>query len=290
MNNKIFIPLIALVLVLCGGIVWLFFSLQEQKQVNEEMQELVEMDKQEMEDEYAHFALQYDEMKTQITNDSIVAQLAQEQEKTEQLLEELKRVKATDAREIARLKKELETVRAVLRDYVMQIDSLNRLNENLMAENSRVNAELEQRTAQVAGLSSEKASLSEKVAIASQLDAAGIQLKLLNKRGKDTKKLKDCKQMQVDFSITRNVNAANGHRTIYVRIQNPGGNVLGGGGSFAYENRQLECSAHKTIEYTGEETHVTVFWNVSQMLEAGDYRVSIFADGNMIGTRTFSYN
>ena len=290
MNKKILIPLIALVLVLCGGIVWLFFSLQEQKQVNEEMQELVEMDKQEMEDEYAHFALQYDEMKTQITNDSIVAQLAQEQEKTEQLLEELKRVKATDAREIARLKKELETVRAVLRDYVMQIDSLNRLNENLMAENSRVNAELEQRTAQVAGLSSEKASLSEKVAIASQLDAAGIQLKLLNKRGKDTKKLKDCKQMQVDFSITRNVNAANGHRTIYVRIQNPGGNVLGGGGSFAYENRQLECSAHKTIEYTGEETHVTVFWNLSHMLTAGDYRVSIFADGNMIGTRTFSYN
>ena len=279
-----------LVLVLCGGIVWLFLSLQEQKQVNEEMQELVEMDKQEMEDEYAHFALQYDEMKTQITNDSIVAQLTQEQEKTQQLLEELKRVKATDAREIARLKKELETVRAVLRDYVMQIDSLNRLNENLMAENTRVNAELEQRTAQVAGLSSEKASLSEKVAIASQLDAAGIQLKLLNKRGKDTKKLKDCKQMKVDFDITKNVTASNGHRTIYVRIQNPGGNALGGGGSFAYENRQLECSAHKTIEYMGEETHVTVFWNVSQMLEAGDYRVSIFADGNMIGTRTFSFN
>jgi myosin heavy subunit len=254
------------------------------------MQELVEMDKREMEAEYARFALQYDEMQKQITNDSIVAQLAQEQEKTQQLLEELRRVKATDAREITRLKKELETVRAVLRDYVIQIDSLNRLNESLMEENSRVNAELEQRTAQVAGLSNEKASLSEKVAIAAQLDAAGIQLQLLNKRGKNTKKLKDCKQMKVDFAITKNVTASNGHRTIYVRIQNPGGNVLGGGGSFAYENRQLECSAHKTIEYTGEETHVTVYWNVTQMLEAGDYRVSIFADGNMIGTRMFSFN
>ena len=245
MNKKILIPLIALVLVLCGGIVWLFFSLQEQKQVNEEMQELVEMDKQEMEDEYAHFALQYDEMKTQITNDSIVAQLAQEQEKTEQLLEELKRVKATDAREIARLKKELETVRAVLRDYVMQIDSLNRLNENLMAENSRVNAELEQRTAQVAGLSSEKASLSEKVAIASQLDAAGIQLKLLNKRGKDTKKLKDCKQMQVDFSITRNVNECAGWRW-YLRLREPSAGVLCPQGDRIYRGRDpcdglLEC-------------------------------------------------
>ncbi len=290
MNKKLMTLLIVLTLVLCAGVVWLFLSLREQKQANQEMQELVEMDKREMEAEYARFALQYDEMQKQITNDSIVAQLVQEQEKTQQLLEELKRVKATDAREITRLKKELETVRAVLRDYVIQIDSLNRLNESLMEENSRVNAELEQRTAQVAGLSHEKASLSEKVAIASQLDAAGIQLQLLNKRGKDTKKVKDCKQMKVDFAITKNVTASNGHRTIYVRIQNPGGNVLGGGGSFAYENRQLECSAHKTIEYTGEEMHVTVYWNVTQPLEAGDYRVSIFADGNMIGTRIFSFN
>ena len=290
MNKKLMTLLIVLTLVLCAGVVWLFLSLREQKQANQEMQELVEMDKREMEAEYARFALQYDEMQKQITNDSIVAQLAQEQKKTQQLLEELRRVKATDAREITRLKKELETVRAVLRDYVIQIDSLNRLNESLMEENSRVNAELEQRTAQVAGLSNEKASLSEKVAIAAQLDAAGIQLQLLNKRGKNTKKLKDCKQMKVDFAITKNVTASNGHRTIYVRIQNPGGNVLGGGGSFAYENRQLECSAHKTIEYTGEETHVTVYWNVTQMLEAGDYRVSIFADGNMIGTRMFSFN
>lgn len=290
MNKKLMTLLIVLTLVLCAGVVWLFLSLREQKQANQEMQELVEMDKREMEAEYARFALQYDEMQKQITNDSIVAQLVQEQEKTQQLLEELRRVKATDAREITRLKKELETVRAVLRDYVIQIDSLNRLNESLMEENSRVNAELEQRTAQVAGLSNEKASLSEKVAIAAQLDAAGIQLQLLNKRGKNTKKLKDCKQMKVDFAITKNVTASNGHRTIYVRIQNPGGNVLGGGGSFAYENRQLECSAHKTIEYTGEETHVTVYWNVTQMLEAGDYRVSIFADGNMIGTRMFSFN
>lgn len=290
MNKKLMTLLIVLTLVLCAGVVWLFLSLREQKQANQDMQELVEMDKREMEAEYARFALQYDEMQKQITNDSIVAQLAQEQEKTQQLLEELRRVKATDAREITRLKKELETVRAVLRDYVIQIDSLNRLNESLMEENSRVNAELEQRTAQVAGLSNEKASLSEKVAIAAQLDAAGIQLQLLNKRGKNTRKLKDCKQMKVDFAITKNVTASNGHRTIYVRIQNPGGNVLGGGGSFAYENRQLECSAHKTIEYTGEETHVTVYWNVTQMLEAGDYRVSIFADGNMIGTRMFSFN
>ena len=187
------------------------------------------------------------------------------------------------------MKKELATVRAVLRDYVMQIDSLNRLNQNLRAENSRVHAELQQRNTEIAGLSSEKASLSEKVAIAAQLDATNIQLQLLNKRGKTTQKLKDCRQMRVSFAITRNVTAANGNRTVYVLIQNPGGNALTGGGAFAYENRTLECSAKKVIEYTGEETPVTVYWNVSQMLEAGDYRVSIFVDGSMIGSRTFTF-
>ena len=289
MNKKLLTALIVVIIALLGGAAWLFVSLQEQKQVNQDMQELAELDKQEMENEYERFALQYSEMKTQINNDSIIQQLTEEQMKTQQLLEELKRVKASDAREIARLKKELATVRAVLRDYVMQIDSLNRLNESLKQENTTVKAELEQRNQQVAGLSSEKASLSQKVAIAAQLDATNISLQLLNKRGKEAKKLKDCTQMKTSFVITKNVTASNGNRTVYVRIQNPGGNVLGGGGTFPYENRNLEASAKKTIEYTGEETPVTVYWNVSQMLEAGDYRVSVFADGNMIGTRTFSF-
>ena len=289
MNKKILIPLIVVILALVGAAAWLFLNLQEQKQVVQDMEELAELDKQEMENEYERFTMQYSEMKTQINNDSIIAQLTAEQMRTQKLLEELKQVKANDAREITRLKKELATVRAVLRDYVYQIDSLNRLNQNLMAENSRVNAELTERNAQVAGLSSEKASLSEKVAIAAQLDATGISLQMLDKRGKVAKKLKDLKQFRVSFNIAKNVTASNGNRTVYVRIQNPGGNTLSGGGTFAYENRNIECSAKKVIEYTGEETPVTVYWNMTQMLEAGDYRVSIFVDGNMIGTKTFSF-
>lgn len=289
MKKIVLIPLIIVILALLGGLAYLFMNLEEQKQVNRDMQELAELDKQEMENEYERFALQYSEMKTQINNDSIVEQLTQEQMKTQKLLEELKKVKADDAREITRLKKELATVREVLRSYIIQVDSLNRLNESLKQENSRVNAVLQERNSQIAGLSNEKASLSEKVAIAAQLDATNISLSLLNKRDKPTKKLKDTKKMQVNFTITKNVTASNGHRTIYVRIQNPGGNTLSGGGSFPYENRHLEYSMKKTIEYTGEEVSVATFWNVSQMLEAGQYRVSIFADGNMIGSRTFNF-
>ena len=86
MNKKILIPLVIVILALLGGGAWLFMNLEEQKQANRDMQELAELDKQEMENEYERFALQYSEMKTQINNDSIVAQLTKEQMKTQQLL------------------------------------------------------------------------------------------------------------------------------------------------------------------------------------------------------------
>ena len=46
MNKKILIPLVLVILALMAGSVWLFLSLQEQKQVNQDMQELAELDKQ----------------------------------------------------------------------------------------------------------------------------------------------------------------------------------------------------------------------------------------------------
>lgn len=289
MNKKIIISLAIVIVLLAGGTAWLAVSLNKQKQANEDMKELAALDKKEMENEYEQFARQYSEMKTQINNDSIVAQLTQEQMKTQKLLEELKNVKSTDAREIARLKKELATVRSVLRNYVMQIDSLNRLNESLKAENTRMKGEYATATKQIEGLSSEKASLSQKVAIAAQLDATGINMIAKKKNGKPVKKIKDCKSIEVSFRIARNVTAQNGTRTLYIRITTPTGDALNGGGTFAYENRNIAYSMKKSIEYSGEETAVTTYWQVGEYLSTGTYTVSIFADGNMIGSRSFAF-
>ena len=289
MNKKFLIPTIIVVLILAGATAYLFINLNKQKEENAAIKELAEIDKKEMENEYQQFAQQYSEMKTQINNDSIVAQLTAEQEKTQKLLDELRRVKSTDAREITRLKKELATVRAVIRSYVMEIDSLNRVNASLTQENTRVKGQYEAATRQIEGLSTEKRSLSEKVAIAAQLDATGISLVAKNKRGKSTDQIEKATTLQVSFNITHNVTAASGVKDIYVRIMSPTGNLLNGAGSFSYENRTLQYSMKRSVEYNGEETPVSLFWNVSQALVAGTYQVSIFADGNMIGSRSFAF-
>ena len=286
--KKILIPLVIILLLLLGGLAYLYKSLDEQKKVNQDMQELAELDKKEMQNEYEEFARQYSEMKTQINNDSIVAQLTKEQMRTQELLKELREVKANDAREITRLKKELATCRAIIRSYVLEIDSLNRLNQNLTAENTRVKGQYEEATRQIQGLSAEKSSLSEKVAIAAQLDATGISMRLLNKKNKSIENTDKAKTIQVSFNIARNVTAQNGVRTFYVQIKTPTGKVLSGG-SFPYENRTIQYSMKKAVEYSGEETPVTTYWNINEFLGEGTYRVSIFAEGNMIGSRSFTF-
>ena len=289
MNKKILIPIILIGLLLVAGIAYLSITLSNQKKENKAMQELAELDKKEMENEYQQFANQYSEMKSQISNDSIVARLTAEQERTQRLLDELRNVKSTDAAEIARLKRELATVRKVLRSYVIEIDSLNRLNQNLTAENTQIKGQYAEATRQIEGLNNEKASLSERVAIAAQLDATGISLQGKNKHGKTTNKISKCTALQLNFTISKNVTAGNGTKTVYVRITSPTGSLLSGGGTFQYENKSLASSMQKTIEYGGQETPVTLFWNVNQALMEGTYNVSIFADGNMIGTRSFTF-
>ena len=250
-KNKKLVGAIILLIVIVAGVS--FLAVNEYRK-NKEMAEVFAVEKQEMENEYSAFATQYDELQVQINNDSLREKLESEKLKTQRLLEELRQVKTTNAAEILRLKKELKTVRAVLRTYVIQIDSLNRLNAAL-----------------------------------AQLDATNISALPMNKRGKKARKVKDVKKIAISFTIVKNITAETGNKTIYVRIAKPDNDILSKGNTtFAYEDREITYSIKKYIEYTGEEQSVTVYWDVEEYLPAGTYTVYIFADGNMIGQNSFT--
>ena len=286
-KSKNLIIIIILLIVIIGGVSYFAFR---QVQENKEMTELFAIEKEEMENEYTTFATQYDELQVQINNDSLRQKLESEKLKTQRLLEELRQIKTSNAAEIMRLKKELKTVRAVLRSYVMQIDSLNRINEALTTENKEVKKKYSEATRQINTLAQEKKNLNEKVSLAAQLDATNIIVEPKNKRGKVINKVKNVKKIAVSFTIVKNITAKTGERTLYIRIAKPDNEVLSKNASdtFPYENRQLAYSIKKYIEYTGEEQDVTVYWDVEEYLPAGTYNVYIFADGTMIGQQSFS--
>ena len=284
-SRNLIIIIILLVLAI-GGISFFAFR---QVQENKEMSELFAIEKEEMENEYTTFANQYDELQIQINNDSLRQKLENEKLRTQRLLEELRQVKSSNAAEITRLKKELKTVREVMRSYIVQIDSLNRLNEALVTENKAVKEKYTEATRQITSLAEEKKTLNEKVALAAQLDATNISVQAKNKRGKTIEKAKNVKKIAVSFTIVKNITAQTGERIIYIRIAQPGNEILSKSASdtFTYENRELQYSIKKYIEYTGEEQEVTAYWDVEEFLQAGTYNVYIFADGTMIGENSF---
>ena len=290
-KTGLIITIIAAVL-LAGAAVYLFIDSQNKGREIEEMTQLFEIEKEEMENEYSGFAVQYDEMKVHISNDSLIRQLDREKQRTQQLLEELRQTKATNAAEITRLKKELTTVRAVMRTYVMQIDSLDQINKQLAKENTRVKQQYQEQTKVVQQLTVDKEKAEEKVALASQLDAAAITVTPHNKRGKEEHKVKNVTQFVVNFTIVKNITVQTGEKTVYLRITKPDGEPLvkDASNTFKYENVNLEYSAKKYIEYTGEQQEVTMYWDVEEYLSAGTYNAYLFVDGVMIGEQSVTLN
>lgn len=280
--------LVALIAIAAAVLGYHYFYTKPLLEENEELKELAELEKQEMESQYRDFDVQYEMLQSQLSNDSLIAQIENERRHTQQLLEELERTKATDAAEIKRLKAEIASLREVLKSYIVQVDSLNRLNQSLSEENTQIKAQVAEQSTQISTLSTERNQLKDKVNIAAQLDATGFWVTHKNKKSKDTQKVKDVKKLAFGFTIVKNVTAQNGQRIIYARILKPDNSVMGQKGTFAYENTQLEYTEKKYIDYTGEEEKVTMYSDVTEFLEAGTYKLFIFCDKQMIGQTTFT--
>ncbi|MCD7900028.1 MAG: hypothetical protein LUH22_09175 [Bacteroides sp.] len=288
--SKKTIGLIVAVSVLIIAMLGVTYLLIAEKQNNRELVQVFEAEKEELESEYTRFATRYDELQLNLSNDSIANLLAQEQVKVQRLLEELRTVKSTNAAEIRRLKNELGTLRKVMVSYIAQIDSLNQLTEKQQKQIAEVTQKYNVASRQISNLSQEKEQLTKRVNLAAQLDATNIWVEPKNKRNKTAKKVKDVTKFNIGFTIVKNITAQTGERTIYVRITKPDNDVLTKDPShtFTYENRELNYSIKKYIEYNGEEQPIVVYWQVEEFLYAGDYRVDIFADGTLIGSQKFS--
>ena len=281
----------ALLVVVAGGVIfYLYNSLSTTQTEMEEMVEMMNYEKEQLENEYADVALELEGMSIKVNNDSLLHQLDREQKRVQLLLEELRTVKATNARRIAELKEELSTVRKVLVTYVRQVDSLTAVNSKLEAENRKVQQRYEAATEEVKTLAEERERLVEKVTIASQLEATTVNVELQNDRGRKTKSVRKLAIIKVDYTIAKNNTAEVGNKTIYMRITTPDDMVLQKQPMdvFQFEDSKIAFSARKSFEYTGEEFSDAIYYTVTETLWKGDYRVDLFVDGHLIGQQYFN--
>ena len=280
--------------ILIAAVAVLAYLFWDQKQEMNEMVEQMTIEKEELQEEYEDLAIQFDGyQKLDIRNDSLQDLLSREQQRVQDLLEELRQTKASNARRIAELKKELATVRAVMKEYVRQIDSLNVTNERLTKENMQMRMENQQVKEANTQLSTINSQLTETVTRAAMLEVTSCTHLTLNKHDRKTRILSQVVKLQFDYTIAKNITCTPGIKDLYIRVINPGGTLLNytepaegeeDTQTFAFENVLLPYSAFQQIEYAGEEFHGTCFCPLQAPLSQGDYSIEFFCDGNLIGS------
>ena len=276
---------IALILILGAFIYMQFSKITEAENQLVELTQVMEFEKQQSIEEYEKLAMEYEEFYIETSNDSLLKLFDEEKQKVQQLLQELKTVKATNARRIKELQKELGTVRGVLKSYIYKVDSLNTVNDHLKKENVKVKKQIAEAQEIKRQLEEKTNELDAKINLASILEADEIQIKTLNKKGKVTKSLKRITNIEICFQVLRNITAERGYKTVYIRIADANGEVLTTEtNTFEFEGKELIYSAKKEIEYNGENTPVCMYYKVTNPLQTGSYSIAIFAEGNLIGT------
>lgn len=287
-NRKTLWIMVVVLLVLLLGVGGYYIWYQQQQ--IQEITAIGELEKEAMYDQAEEIiSLQYEGQKFSVGSDSLVALLTTEQAKVQRLQEELRTVKSTNIRRINELKKELETLRKVARSYVVQIDSLIAENDKLRDENRQVTQKYQRATSQAARQTKEIEKLSERMQMAEKLVTANIQMVPITSKGKVSKKIDKAAQLMLTFVISKNISARVGEQVLYVRLMKPDDDILTkpNGGTFPFENKEIAYSMKRTIEYDGEEQSVVMYWDIEEYLSPGTYRADIFAEGNLIGRKSF---
>jgi len=244
-------------------------------------------EKLELENELKLLSQDYDSLQT--SNDTLNVQLKMEQEKITELLDRMRVFRNNSYAEINKYKRELGTLKGVLRDYIVQIDSLNTRNQLLTAENLKVKKQINWVKERNEKLQESSENMKEVISKASALDLVNLTCEPINKKGRTVKKISKTVKLKSSFTIQKNITATTGLKEIFVRLTRPDEVVLGNPQNllFDFENTKLVYSAKRDIDFEGDALEVSIFWDNDGSLISGEYKVDVFAEGNHIGNSNF---
>ena len=286
-DKKPSVALVVLVIVLAVAVIILGYKYYKESQrlgQTTEEKAILEDVKSDLEKQLRDMIVEYDSLKT--SDDSVNGLLVKEQDKIKNLL----RMQASDAEKIRKYKDELETLRKVMRSYIVQIDSLNSRNRVLTEENVQVKEQLTSATTQNVELSKELEINKTQVQLAKVLSAKNIAVEPQNKGGKANTKVNKVTKIKVCFTVRENAVAAAGSKDVHLRIIRPDEVVLpaGSGETFDFKGEQVIYSAKRQLEYENKDIDMCIFWDKNADLIAGTYTIILYSEGYEIGSATFT--
>ena len=248
-----------------------------------EKTEFFRMEKDSLERELRNIYYRYDTLETNSLE--LQAEMKLQQDKIDKLIS----LQAEDAYKIRMYRKEMETLRSVLRSYIVQIDSLNMQNQELLAQNKQLrNTEL-RLTTEKEQLQQDKIQLEEIKDLATTLQASQINLVLLNKRDKESSRVRTADKVRIDFVLRANKVTPAGEKRIYLRIIRPDQVTLGSPDLelVDFNGEQLPASASRVVNYENEDLPVSIFWTNDGEIVPGEHTVELYSEGKQIGQASF---
>jgi len=236
---------------------------------------------------------QYDSVQTD--NEQYKAEIAEQRAKIEEMLAEAEKHK-NDAWTIHKLKKETGTLREIMKSYIVTIDSLNTVNQNLVAAKKQVETQLSTQKEENQELNKTNEQLSEKVKLGSKLRvvdlASSAQRMKSGTVSRETDRAKRVDKIKTCFTIDKNEVSKPGKKWLYLRIITPSGEVLALDQTetymFTYDGKEGLYTRKEEVLYDNQEVDMCLYWDVTSELSEGKYIVEVYAEDYFMGSTEFT--
>ena len=284
-KTVMFLTALIVVLTVVLAVVGYMFYAQHQESV--EIQQQLNAEKDSIAENLKEIMYEYDVLETD--NEALQAKLEEEQERATKLYDELKQVRQVSYAKIKEYQRELGTLRSIMRDMVKEIDSLNTLNQQLIAENIKVRQEYTISQKTVESLEQRTEKLSSAVERGSVVRARDVSVVTINERGREISRARNVDKIQTCFTLSENSIAKPGPRYVQIRILGPDGFILAKSNTdlFDFEGEKIVFSARREVDYQNKDVEMCIFYDNNGELIAGRYEVFLFMDGHAIGQGEF---
>ena len=275
--KKVMYALIAVAVLLAGALAYIWYQKSSLvKELTIEKDELTEQ-MVALQNDYATLSSDYDDINLQLDSSRLEVQM---------LIEKITKTEPTNRSKIRQYEKELGTLRSIMRNYIVQIDSLNTLNKQLTADAAAARREAAESRRKQEELSKTVESLTGQVAAGAVIKARGLRMEAYNSSDKVTDRSSRVVRLLTTLSLVENDLAPKGPVRVYIRVKGPDGILLTNDTqrTFEFDGEPMICSASREVDYQGSEVELSIYLNDITGYVKGIYTVDAYTDQARLGS------
>ena len=293
-DNKqkyILIALISMVVLLAGAMVYFMMDNSKIKAAKAKIERSLNEDKEYLTRQALELRARGDSLSARgdslsIDNEDKKRQVDTLNIEIQLLIEKISKTEATNRSKIRQYEQELGTLRTIMRDYVHQIDSLNRLNKKLTDDAAAARKEAAASKKKTEELTKTVANLSNQVSAGAVLKAYGLTTKAYNSSDKVSDRSSRVTYLITSLTLGANDLAARGPVLVYVRVKDPEGFLLVGETqrTFEYNGEVMSSTDSREVDYQGDAVEVNIYLNGVPEYSKGLYTIEAYTDQSLLGT------